>query len=228
MFGIQLDGKVGAWYRALLSKEKDTWATLRGSVILEYSPSGPKWSLVNQLNQIKQKKSSLRDYIAKIKHLNTRCEPHERVNDEQLLSQFLLGLISPKLQDPLIVLNITSFEVCSKEAIRLGDNMREGDKTIVTLVPSIMETKDSDVGSSRNSKEISKEAKGMNVDKLIDLVVARLNPQAKGAAQRGTQGNTFVSTTRHGLVQGVHRESSIQQMSKTSCEAASLVVWTLC
>ena len=67
---------------------------------MEYSPKGPKWSPVNQLNQVKQGKDSLRDYIARIKHLNTRCEPH-----------------------------ITSFETCSKEVIKLGDNMREGDET---------------------------------------------------------------------------------------------------
>ena len=98
-FGIQLEGKAGAWYRALKDEEKETWDTLRGSFILEYSPKGPKWSPVNQLNQVKQGKDSLRDYIAKIKHLNARCEPHERLSDEQLLPRFLLGLRSPKLHD---------------------------------------------------------------------------------------------------------------------------------
>ena len=49
-FGIQLDGKVGAWYRELKLQEKDKWNTLRGSFILDYSPKGSKWSLVNQLN----------------------------------------------------------------------------------------------------------------------------------------------------------------------------------
>ena len=46
-FGIQLDGKAGAWYRALKLEEKDTWATLRGVFILECSPSGTKWSPIN-------------------------------------------------------------------------------------------------------------------------------------------------------------------------------------
>ena len=91
-FGIKLDGKAGAWYRALKDEEKNTWDTLRGSFILEYSPKGPMWSPVNQLNQVKQGKDSLRDYIAKIKHLNARCEPHERLSDEQLLPRFQLGL----------------------------------------------------------------------------------------------------------------------------------------
>ena len=49
-FGIQLDGKERAWYCALKPEEKDTCATLQKAFILEYSPSGPKWSLVNQLN----------------------------------------------------------------------------------------------------------------------------------------------------------------------------------
>ena len=84
-FGIQLDGKAGAWYRVLKDEEKNTWETLRGSFILEFSAKGLKWSHVNQLNQVKQGKDSLRDYIAKIKHLNARCEPHERLSNEQLL-----------------------------------------------------------------------------------------------------------------------------------------------
>ena len=56
--------------KALKNGEKNTWETLKGLFILEYSPKGPKWSPVNQLNQVKQGKDSLRDYIAKIKHLN--------------------------------------------------------------------------------------------------------------------------------------------------------------
>ena len=52
-FGIQLDGKAGAWYQALKPKERDLWNILRGSFILEYSLKGPKWSPVNQLNQVK-------------------------------------------------------------------------------------------------------------------------------------------------------------------------------
>ena len=98
--------------------------------------------------QVKQGKDSLRDYIARIKYLNARCEPHERLSDEQLLPRFLLGLRSSKLHDQLIVLNITSFETCSKKAIRLGDNMREGDETITTSIPSILGSKDSDASSS--------------------------------------------------------------------------------
>ena len=184
------------WYRALKDEEKDTWDTLRGSFILEYSPKGPKWSPVNQLNQVKQGKDSLRDYIAKIKHLNARCEPHERLSDEQLLPRFLLGLRSSKLHDQLTVLNITSFEACSKEAIRLGDNMREGDETVNTSVPSILGSKDPDASSSKVSREQSKEAKDMSIDELADLIVARLNPQSKNAAHRDTHGNAHLYPRR--------------------------------
>ena len=50
---IQLDTKVGVWYWALNLEEKDTWNTLRGSFILEYSLKGQKWSPINQLNKVK-------------------------------------------------------------------------------------------------------------------------------------------------------------------------------
>ena len=65
-------------------------------------------------------------------------------------------------------MNITSYETCSKEAIRLGDNMREGDETATTSVPSIVGSKDPNASSSKSSKEQSKEAKDMNIDKLAD------------------------------------------------------------
>ena len=137
--------------------------------------------LFRSLNQVKQGKDSLRDYIAKIKHLNARCEPHERLIDEQLLPRFLLGLRSSKLHGQLTVLNITSFETCSKEAIRLGDNMREGDETVNTYVPSIVGSKYPDASSSKVSKEQSKEAKDMNIDE--DRKSTRLNSSHSGESR---------------------------------------------
>ena len=111
------------------------------------------------------------------------CEPHKRLNNEQLLPQFLLGLRSPKLHDQLTMLNITSFETCNKEAIRLGDNMREGYKNNSTSVPWTVESKDSNATPFFNFKETSKDVKGMSVDELVDLIVARLNPPANGTSQ---------------------------------------------
>ena len=97
-----------------------------------------------------------------------------------------------------MVLNITSFETCSKEAIRLGDNMREGDETANTSVPSIVGSKDLDASSSKISKESSKEAKDLNIDEHADLIVARLNPQSKNAAHRDTHGNAHLYPTWYG------------------------------
>ena len=89
-------------------------------------------------------------------------------------------------------MNITSFETCNKEAIRLGDNMREGNETVNTSVPSIIGSKDLDASSSRVSKEQSKKAKDLNIDELADLIVARMNPQAKNTAHRDHQGNVHL------------------------------------
>ena len=111
---------------------------------------------------------------------------------QRIPNVFLLGLRSLKVHDQLMVLNITSFETCSKEAIRLGDNMREGNETVITSLPSIMRSKDPNASSSRASKEQSKEAKDLNIDELADLIVARLNPQAKNVAHRDHQGNAHL------------------------------------
>ena len=65
--------------------------------------------------------------------------------------------------------------------------MREGDETITTSVPSIVGSKDPDASSSMVSREQSKETKDLNIDELADLIVTRLNPQAKNVAHRDNQ-----------------------------------------
>ena len=82
-------------------------------------------SPINQLYQVKQEHLSLWDYISKIKHLNARCELHELLSDEHLLPKFLLGLKSKKLHDSLFAMNPSSFKLCSKIVIKLGDKMME-------------------------------------------------------------------------------------------------------
>ena len=74
--------------------------------------------------------------------------------------------------------------------------MREGDQTVITSVPSIVGSKDSDASSSRDFKEQSKEAKDLNIDELADLIVTRLNPQAKNTAHRDNQGNAHLYLRR--------------------------------
>ena len=101
--------------------------------------------------------------------------------ESHLFTNCAASVLSPKPLDQLIVLNITLFEACRKETIRLGDNMREDDKTSITSIPSIMGSKDLDVISSKNSKETSKDVKGMSVEELADLIAPRLNPRSKGA-----------------------------------------------
>ena len=67
--------------------------------------------------------------------------------------------------------------------------MREGDETITTSIPSIMVSKDPNASPSQGFKEQSKETKDLNVDELVDLIVARLNPQAKNTTHHDNQGN---------------------------------------
>ena len=70
--------------------------------------------------------------------------------------------------------------------------MREGDETIMASIPLIMGSKDPSASSSRVSKEQSKETKDLNIDELVDLTVARLNPQAKSTVHCDNQGNAHL------------------------------------
>ena len=89
--------------------------------------------------------------------------------------------------------------------------MREGDETTTTSIPSIVGSKDPDASSSRVSKEQSKEDKDLNIDELADLIVARLNPQAKNIAHRDYQGNAHLYPRRDMVWSSVcSRESSLK------------------
>ena len=110
------------------------------------------------------------------------------------------------------MLNITSFEACSKEGIRLGDNMREGDKTITISITSIVGSKDPNTSSSQVSKVQSKEAKYMNINELADLIVVRLNPQTKNVADRDNRGNVHLYL-RHDMFGAVCAQGIIHLMS---------------
>ena len=70
--------------------------------------------------------------------------------------------------------------------------MREGDKTITTSIPSIMGSKDPDASSSQVYDKLSKEAKDMNKDQLVDLLVLRLNPQTKNATPKDNPRNAHL------------------------------------
>ena len=100
--------------------------------------------------------------------------------------------------------------------------MREGDETTTIYVPSIVGPKDLDASLSKVSKEQSKEAKDLNIDELADLIVARLNPQAKNVAHRDHQGNAHLYPRRDMVC--MLREPSLKQMSKVKSKTTSLMV----
>ena len=90
--------------------------------------------------------------------------------------------------------------------------MREGNETATTSIPPIVGSKDPDASSSKVSKKQSKETKDLNIDELTDLIVARLNPQAKNVAHRDHQGNA------HLYPRFIHiRERQIHELPQSLC-----------
>ena len=63
-------------------------ATIKTAFIVAFAKQGPKWGLSSQLRLAERNNGeSMRDFINRLKHLNSQCKPHERFRDDQLLDE---------------------------------------------------------------------------------------------------------------------------------------------
>ena len=68
-------------------------ATIKTAFIAAFAKQGPKWGLSSQLHSAERNNGeSMRDFINRLKHLNSQCKPHERFRDDQLLDRLINGM----------------------------------------------------------------------------------------------------------------------------------------
>ncbi|MCO5594246.1 hypothetical protein L7F22_048273 [Adiantum nelumboides] len=121
---LTLSGKAGDWYRILRVEEKTIYPTLRRLFLKEYIREGVLWGVASQLQKAKREDGeSVRDFISRLKNLNSRCTPNERFNNNQLLDRFMRGLHHENIYNGLIIRGITTWEAVTTNAIELEDNL---------------------------------------------------------------------------------------------------------
>ncbi|RYA40627.1 hypothetical protein DD606_25650 [Enterobacter cloacae complex sp. GF14B] len=130
---LTLSGKAGDWYRTLRVEEKTIYPTLRRLFLKEYIQEGVLWGVASQLQKAQREEGeSVRDFISRLKHLNSRCNPNERFNNNQLLDRFIRGLRHEDIYNGLVIRGITTWEAVTTNAIQLEDNlMIQGERVSV-------------------------------------------------------------------------------------------------
>ena len=127
-FSLTLDDKAGKWYRTLKNEEKRNMAAVKAAFIRAFAKQGPKWGLASQLHSAeRQTGESIRDFIYRLKHLNSRCQPHERFRDDQLLDRFVNGMNHRELFNCLITRGITTWDATVAVVIQLEDSLEIND-----------------------------------------------------------------------------------------------------
>ena len=98
-------------------------AAVKLAFIRAFAKQGPKWGLTFQLHLAKRNKNeSMRDFIYRLKHLNSRCPLHKRFRDDQLLDRFINGMNHKELYNSLITQGITTWDDTVTAVIQLEDN----------------------------------------------------------------------------------------------------------
>ncbi|MCO5549357.1 hypothetical protein L7F22_002827 [Adiantum nelumboides] len=121
---LTLSRKAGDWYRTLRVEEKTIYPALRRLFLKEYIREGVLWGVASQLQKAKQEEGeSVRDFISRLKNLNSCCAPNECFNNNQLLDRFIRGLHHENIYNGLIIRGITTWEAVTTNAIELKDNL---------------------------------------------------------------------------------------------------------
>ena len=93
--------------------------------------------MASQLQKAEREEGeSVRDFISRLKHLNSRCTSNERFNNNQLLDRFIRGLQHEGIYNGLVIQGITTWEAVTANAIQLEDNLMIAGKKVTSEAKS--------------------------------------------------------------------------------------------
>ncbi|MCO5561196.1 hypothetical protein L7F22_014817 [Adiantum nelumboides] len=125
---LTLSEKAEDWYRTLRMEEKTIYPIL---LLKEYIREGVLWGVASQLQKAKREDGeSVRDFISRLKNLNSQCALNEHFNNNQLLDRFIRGLHHENIYNGLIIRGITTWEAITTNAIELEDNLMIAEERI--------------------------------------------------------------------------------------------------
>ena len=191
-FGLTLEGKALRWFQSLSNATLVDFEILVEAFIKENTKTGIKHNTLTQILDFKQKeRETVKDAIARLKSLISRCPPREMPAEERLISCFLESLRDRNLHMMLFGKKHVRMDECFDDALLYEDNCNLGGG----------DTKDlgSD-SSSHTSRHINSEA-------IADLVLKKMRQEQRYPQNRGGYPRAYSC----GICSGNHPTGSCQR-----------------
>ena len=202
-FGLTLEGKALRWFQSLSNATLYDFEILVEAFIKENTKTGIKHNTLTQILDFKQKeRETVKDAIARLKSLISRCPPREMPAEDRLISCFLESLRDRNLHMQLFGKRHIGLDECFDDALLFEDNCNLGGA----------DTKDlgSD-SSSHTSRHVNSEA-------IADLVLKKMRQEQRYPQNRGGYPRAYVC----GICTGNHPTGSCQREGNA---IASGLIW---
>ncbi|MCO5577323.1 hypothetical protein L7F22_031151 [Adiantum nelumboides] len=168
-FGLTLEGKALQWFRSLGNSMLYDFEVLIAAFIKENTKTGIKHNTLTQILDFKQReKETIKDAIARLKSLISRCPLREMPAEDRLISCFLEGLTDRSLHMQLIGQKHIRLDDCFDDALLYEDNCNLGRAN---------QAIDNAVESSHASGQVNQEA-------IADLVMKKIRHERMNLMNR--------------------------------------------
>ena len=126
-FGLSLEGRALRWFQSLSNAILYDFEVLVEAFIKENTKTGIKHNTLTQILDFKQKeKETVKEAIARLKSLISRCPAREMPAEERLISCFLESLRDRHLHMQLIGKRHVALDDCFDDALLYEDNCNLG------------------------------------------------------------------------------------------------------
>ncbi|MCO5546848.1 hypothetical protein L7F22_000285 [Adiantum nelumboides] len=201
-FGLTLEGRALRWFQSLSNATLYDLETLVKAFIKENTKTGIKHNTLTQILDFKQKeRETVKDAIARLKSLISRCPPREMPAEDRLISCFLESLRDRNLHTQLFERRHVTLDDCFDDALLYEDNCSLGGA-------------DAKEGGSDSSSHTSRH---VNSETIVDLILRKLR-QEQGYPSNGGYPRAYVC----GISSGNHPTGSCQREGNA---LASGLVW---
>ncbi|MCO5588037.1 hypothetical protein L7F22_041991 [Adiantum nelumboides] len=168
-FGLTLEGKALRWFQSLGNSMLYDFEVLIAAFIKENTKTGIKHNILTQILDFKQReKETVKDAIARLKSLISRCPLREMPAEDCLISCFLEGLTDRSLHMQLIGQKHIRLDNCFDDALLYEDNCNLGRASLAT----------------ENAVESNHASGPMNQEAIADLVMKKIRHERMNLMNR--------------------------------------------
>ena len=202
-FGLTLEGRALRWFQSLSNATLYDFEVLVEAFIKENTKTGIKHNTLTQILDFRQKeRETVKDAIARLKSLISRCPPREMPAEDRLISCFLESLRDRNLHTQLFGKRHVSLDDCFDDALLYEDNCNLGGGDAKDLGSD---------SSSHTSRHINSEA-------IADLVLKKMRQEQRYPQNRSGYPRAYVC----GICAGNHPTGSCQREGNAT---ASGLIW---